>query len=226
MQKRIRHAESGNVLFLILIAVVLFAALSYAVSQTMRSSGSSGTAQESGKIDSAYLLQFPTSVRQAIVRMKLARSYTNEDISFVHPGDTTYGTFGTNPTKEVFHPQGGAVVYQAPPAQINDGTQWVFNGDIEINGQGTTAGTSSSSDLVAFLPGVRQDVCRYLNQGFDGGTPTTPPTVTVAGETTPFTGTFGYTSTISNAALDGKDSYCYYSGTLGKYVYYQVLISR
>lgn len=226
MQKRIRHAEAGNVLFLILIAVVLFAALSYAVSQTMRSSGNSGPGQETGKIDSAYLIQFPTSVRQAVVRMKLSRNLANEDISFAHPGDTTYGTFGTVPTKELFHPQGGAVVYESPPSQINDGTQWVFNGNIEINGQGTTSGTSSSADLVAFLPGIRRDVCRYVNQGFDGGAPQTPPTVTIAGETTPFTGTFGYTATLTNPALDGKDSYCYYSGTLSKYVFYQVLISR
>ncbi|HNQ92829.1 MAG TPA: hypothetical protein PKI93_07860 [Alphaproteobacteria bacterium] len=225
MQKNTPTSQSGNILFLILIAVALFAALSFAVSQSMRGSGSGGTTEEKGRIDSAYLQQFPTSIRQAIVRMRISNTLKPEDVSFAHPGSVTYGVFGTTPSHEVFHPQGGATVYQAPPNEINDGSDWIFNGDIEVANLGTTNGTSSSSELVAFLPGVRLDICRYLNQGLTG-TLADPPTVTIAGETNTFTGTFGYAATLTDPALDGKDTFCYYSGTLGKYVFYQVLIPR
>ncbi|MCB1551235.1 MAG: hypothetical protein KDJ26_04450 [Alphaproteobacteria bacterium] len=225
MKNRAPRSESGNVLFIILIAVALLAALSYAVSQSTRSGGNAGTTEEKSRINGAYLHQFPTSIRQAIIRMKLSKSLAAENISFAHPSTNDYGIFGTTPENEVFNPQGGAVPYQSPPDQINDGTEWIFNGDIEINSIGTTDGTSNATDLLAILPGVSLDICKYLNFGVSD-TLQTPPSITVAGEENKFTGTFGYAGTISNVALDGKDAYCYYSNNLGKYVYYQVLQER
>lgn len=226
MQKNAPSSQSGNVLFLILIAVALFAALSFAVSQSIRGGGGrTGVTEEKGQIDSAYLQQFPTSVRQAIVRMRISGSLNPEDISLARQGTVAYGAFGTNPSREVFHPQGGAVAYQAPPDGINDGSDWVFNGDIEVQDMGLTTGNASGSDLVAFLTGVRIDICRYVNQKVTGSL-SDPPTVTVSGETNIFTGTFGFADTLTDPALDGKDSFCYYSANLGKYVYYQVLLPR
>jgi hypothetical protein len=216
--------QKGNVLFLILIAVALFAALSYAISQTMRQ-GSGGVSEEKNRVESVYIHQFPTSVRQAIVRVKLSHELTNTDISFAHPGTVAYGVFGTAPEKEVFHPQGGAIPYQAVPAGVNDGSDWIFNGSLEIDGIGSTDGTGAGSDLVAFLPGISLDTCRYVNKGFSGSL-ATPVNITVAGETTVFTGAFSYAATISDPALNGKAAFCYRSTTLNKYVYYEVLIER
>ena len=56
-------AEKGNVLFLILIAVALFAALSYAVTQSSRSGGGDAN-NETSLINSAQVTQYPASVRQ------------------------------------------------------------------------------------------------------------------------------------------------------------------
>ena len=66
-----RSGERGNVLFLILIAVALFAALSYAVTQSTRS-GSGDASGETNLISSAQLTQYPAGIRTSIVRMIIA----------------------------------------------------------------------------------------------------------------------------------------------------------
>lgn len=224
MKNQAVNPQSGNVLFLILIAVALFAALSFAISQSSRDNGQ-GVTREKERINSAYLIQFPTLIRQSFIRMMLSKSLTPEDISFAHPDTNDYGTFGTLPDNEIFHPQGGDTPYQKPPANVNDGSEWIFNGDLEIANLGTTTGSSASADLMALLPGISTEMCTEINKKIDGVL-STPPTITVAGETDKFTGTFGYTGTITNAALDGKEAYCYYSANLSKYVYYQVIYPR
>src|SRR5688500_18709552 len=65
---RKRVKESGNVLFLILIAVALFAALSYAVTQSTRSGGGDA-GRETSRISGAQMTQYPASIRTALVRM-------------------------------------------------------------------------------------------------------------------------------------------------------------
>lgn len=220
-----RQSQSGNVLFIILIAVVLFAALSFAISQTTQH-GERGVTQEKYKIDSSYVHQFPTMVREAIKRMIISQAMSPTDLSFAHGGNVAYGIPGTSPAREVFHPQGGAVAYQFPPANINDGSDWVFTGNIEVQGIGTTTGTGSGNELLILLPGIGMELCMKLNEGFGGGQNVVPTTLTVAGENAAFTGTFTYSGTLNHPVLNGKDAFCYYSQNLSKYVFYQVLWER
>ncbi|MDY0029343.1 MAG: hypothetical protein RBR86_05295 [Pseudobdellovibrionaceae bacterium] len=218
-------SQSGNVLFLILIAVALFAALSFAVSNTMRGNQTSGITQEKEKINTAYLHQFPSILNQTIMRMRMSEGVLPEELSFAFPGNTDYGTFGSESEHEVFHPQGGGLPYQAPPDSINDGSDWIFNGDLEIENVGTTGGTSSNTELLAILIGIPESLCRYINYDLTS-IMQTPPSVTVSGETNKYTGTFGYAGTISNPTIAGHDTYCYYSTNLGKYVFFKALIER
>jgi hypothetical protein len=59
------NSRSGNVLFLILIAVALFAALSYAVTSSSRSSGAQIGADQA-RIMAAEIRQYASSIEQAI----------------------------------------------------------------------------------------------------------------------------------------------------------------
>ncbi len=90
--------QNGNALFLILIAVALFAALSYAVTQSGRGGGSID--REQIAIDAASAIQFASSVEQQITKNSLLRTYDQllfDDGAFNASG-TTYPPDGTTPT--------------------------------------------------------------------------------------------------------------------------------
>ncbi|MCD8497642.1 MAG: hypothetical protein LRZ85_05885 [Alphaproteobacteria bacterium] len=191
-----RMRERGNVLFLILIAVALFAALSYAVTSSSRTS--SGTTDgESNLINSAQITQYPASVRTAVVRM-LINGVAADQLEF--NGPTTFDDLtDTNPGAAVtygwgvFHPDGGGATLVTAPPEVMENVQpgvWRFNSAYQVTNIGTTiAGSSAANDVLAFLPGVQKAACRRLNQelginesttGWDDTDGDTIPTANIA----------------------------------------------
>jgi hypothetical protein len=156
---KIKASESGNVLFLILIAVALFAALSYVVTQSTRSGGGS-TEREQNLLSSASMTQYPTALRTALVRMILGGAAV-EDIAFNEPGN--FGTVSTN--NLVFHPQGGGAVYQEAPANLmatNDAGAWLYSASFDVPGIGIDG--AGGNDVIAFLPEISAGICRQANE--------------------------------------------------------------
>lgn len=176
-----RKRESGNVLFLILIAVALFAALSYAVTQSTRS-GAGDTASETNLISSAQLTQYPAGIRTSVVRM-LIGGIAVDDLLFNSPSDFG-GTIPANDPLEqraVFHPSGGNATYQYAPADVVTQApaggsigEWFYNAEIQIQNIGITgAGQAAGNDVVAFLPYISTGICRRMNE--EVGLPTAIP---------------------------------------------------
>ena len=161
-----RGGESGNVLFLILIAVALFAALSYAVTQSTRS-GSGDASGETNLIGSAQVSQYPAGVRTSLVRMIISGTST-EQLEFNQPSE--FGSL-TNNNFGVFHPTGGGAVFARGPSEVmasGNQTDWIFSSDYEILEIGLSdhgsGDTSLGNDIIAFLPDVSANVCRKLNE--------------------------------------------------------------
>lgn len=170
---RKREGERGNALFLILIAVALFAALSYAVTQSGRGGGS--VSKETAVLDSAQLTQFPAAVRTAVTRLVLTNipisGANDEAINFVDTDDADCGNNNC-----VFNTMGGGVVAQNPPSSAvsgvgaagvsgSAGPGWRYKtiksggNSYYVRGVGTTAG-----DIFAFI-GVNPNACRAINRG-------------------------------------------------------------
>lgn len=156
--------ERGNVLFLILIAVALFAALSYAVTQSSRSGGDSG--RETSILNSAQLSQYPNSVRTAVLR-QVIDGIPVTSVDFNTPTDFgNISNTGFGNRTGVFHPEGGGAVFQDAPGDMMadgiDGT-WYYNMEHEVEEIGLSVGGSGGNDLIAFLPGVSEAVCQRIN---------------------------------------------------------------
>ncbi len=232
--------EEGNVLFLILIAVVLFAALSYAVTQSSRS-GSGDAGSETNLVNSAQLTQYPASIRTAIVRMIVGGTPVSA-LNFNPPADFANLE---SVSVGVFHPQAGGGTYALAPNNLmaagTSGT-WHFNASMEIPQIGTAG--ADGNDLIAFLPGITLALCSKINGEL--GLPTTPPVLATdvsgdylddmvdpdgaAGSAAPFpTATDVTDIDDGSGTFDGKPFGCFRNGPTaspGDYVYYHVLVER
>lgn len=243
-------------LFIILIAVALFAALSYAVTQSTR--GGSGNANaEKIEISASQIIQYATTVENAIMRMRISNSCSDAQINFANPIMNNYW----NPSApadgscDVFAPAGGNIPFELPPAGANtlaaggpylmsltNAWPYYFGGYgcvPNVGTGGTVCGTSASEmELMIYLPIKDLELCNAINKRMDG--PTTPATTTAywAGSVaTPGYGVFrgvyynyypDYLPNIRTGCARSGSSWPGYSGASGfnDYFFYHVLIAR
>jgi len=173
--------QRGNALFLILIAVALFAALSYAVTQSGRSSGTID--RETAIIAASQITQYPSSLETAITRMII----TGVQPSEVHFDHTTYNSdaaANVNDEGNVFKGNGGGATKTSPPNNIGNAQgDWPVQGTLSngtwgykdvtdsvngyyIEGVGTDADITGR-DAIAYLHDIAVGVCEQINKGLD-----------------------------------------------------------
>lgn len=175
------NSQQGNVLFYILIAVALFAALSFAVSQGGRGGGFD-LSDERAEMLAGEFLDYGASLEQAVQRM-LNRGISESDLCFdidEYPGgNTDYEHAGcANTSNRVFHPAGGGVSYKEMPSEFFDpdlsaDTRY---GESYITGISWVYGlVSSNSELMLQIIAVNLPVCsaivRMANPDNTSGTP-------------------------------------------------------
>ena len=179
MKKTIYQCR-GNALFLILIAVALFAALSYAVTNSGRGGG--GVDREQAEIEVAQLLQYFAALDTAIMRMKLVGGVSDEELSFANDvwrledGTTITMPAGHNPNCtsnacEVFHPEGGGMIPYLVPESMDawydngsNGQNFARHGKVQLIGV-TNLGTSFP-DLAINYAYLQPIHCDILNKKF------------------------------------------------------------
>lgn len=154
-----RAAESGNMIFFILLAIVLVGL----VTAALRSGGIEGANidREDMVIKVAQVRQNASELERAVALI-IENGTSETDLSFA-PNDASalidYGTYNTNPTAEVFNPKGGGAIWRQPPSGVNDGSHWEFYGDTAAPGIG-----SQEADLIAVLPNVNATFCAEVNR--------------------------------------------------------------
>lgn len=155
--------QGGNILFFILIAVALFAALTYAVTMSTRSGAGAG--DEKHLVSSSAMLQHTALVRATVAGMHFKGTTINE-MEFNKPEDFASCS---NPKVCVFHPGGGGISYvpvdddfMAPGATNKN---WGFTSIFEVEGIGmSSAGDFEGNDPIMFLLGVDVGACEKLHE--------------------------------------------------------------
>lgn len=233
------RSQRGNVLFLILIAVALFAALTYAVTQTARTN-TADSGREKQDMLAAEILDYAAMIDASIQRLRLSKGCSITDISFFMPGNPDLVGYDHTPSDRpdcrVFSPTAGGVSYQKPPIGANDGSLWLFSGTNQVLAVGSDMQGPfgvDSNDLIAFLPYITPELCSAINSKL--GLPTNPPVDTGNWGYIKFIGTYGPdVDGIDDGGglLSGKATGCFratgvFGGpTNGGYHFYAVLIPR
>ncbi len=215
--------QQGNILFLILIGVVLFAALSFAFIHSSKTS-LSGPQSEKAEISAASIIEFTTSVQNAAHRLIIVNTVPitslkfNNNIFKTKSGTAIMGSLGSpsDPSLYVFHPKGGSIspvsfanIASACPScsssSTSPGHSVLYWENVQENG-------SSIADPSILVHDLPNDICLALNKKFDisiiptlnmngvdfGGTTSIPPSVSnPSGNAT------------SLAAIKGKSSFCF-----------------
>lgn len=224
-------SERGSSLFIILFAVALFAALTYAISQ--QRNGSASLSLEKLRLLAEDVMDMGNGMADATSRVRLRRI---PDTAISFENDSVAGYTNAACTEEackIFAYDGGGKDWEKPSSDVNQGTDWGFTGDIAIQDIGTT-----DADLVAILPHLSEALCNQINMmiGLYGSTGT--PLVVAAVPANKFTGTYHATpSVVSGTYVNGQKSACIKvttaSGTAvsgsplnNTYLFYQVLESR
>lgn len=141
--------QRGNALFLILIAVALFAALSYAVTSSGRGGGD--ISRETKDIQTSQMQQYLNQIRTEVQRMVLIKGCADTDITFYNSP--------AKPECGIFTPEGGNVPVSRTPYCCGI-VYPPFDGyDIPQNNNtcGGNAGNGNISMQKLWIKGIGQD---------------------------------------------------------------------
>jgi len=229
-------SNSGNALFIVLIAVALFAAISYAVTGSSRGGGAS-ISEEKEVLASSRILSFETSLRMALARVVMSHSVEFSDLFakpiFANDIYTTisgtiynFGPMGSpaDPSMYIFHPLGGGVSAQtftdlAVPCSSCSATK-VAPGHLNRIYSNVPGVGTDLPDPGVYIASLSEGVCRALNEKngirvipFLATPSPAPPTIEQ------WSGSAG-----DMDAVRGKMSFCYReNNSMGRYNYIMIL---
>lgn len=235
--------ESGNVMIYIFLAIAMFAALSFAVANIMKS-GTGDPNREVMQLQSTDLIQYADALKRGVQSMKI-RSLEDNQISFEVNTLTGYTPHPScsDDSCRLFRPNGGGISYVPPPEDWLDQAhiaqplsgQWYFPTgvcvqDVGMGSTGCESDTEDNEELIAVLPYIRRDLCIQINDRLGIANPGGEPPQAI-GPAWPvgnpkFRGTYTEEAII---ARSGQMAGCLRgSGTppSNSYFFYRVLLSR
>ena len=170
-----KNTSRGNVLFLILIAVALFAALSYAVTQSTRGGGSDAN-KESASTEVARFLQYSSMMSNFILRAQVSDNVPDYGFSQQRYGVGTATVCngylkctifnGQNAYNESGNPQQahGLYTYKANPKFLKQ-VQSIPEYQITLfTARVANLGMADKAELILGLIHVSDDFCKEMNK--------------------------------------------------------------
>ena len=237
-----RH-NRGNILFLILLAVILFAALSYAVTSSLRGGGNDVTA-EAARTAAAEIINYSSQMENIILRMRVSGNCKLSEISFENSVDSSYAPHNSpraDKSCNVFDVNGGGMSWKTVPAnwmastteaagysQTNYPTDYqTFNFPRNVCVRGITASTclnnlATEKTLLIGLKYLKREICDAINSQFGFTTNTVAGNCNPAGDNARYLGIFGTGTYDCGGGSSGRRTGCYFSTRTG-YTFWHIL---
>lgn len=232
-----RPGERGSVLIYIFIAIIVLAALTFAVSRSNRE-GVATVDRERSELQATQILDYTGMIRRSVQAMKVA-GIADTELCFHHAlwGYAAYNHAAcATEAHQVFLPSGGGSAFQRPGEALMDVNfqgearwgDWLFLGSNGVAGVGTDCPGEDCNELLLVLPYIRREICLALNEKLGVGA-TIPVDDADFDVTTLFNGDFVDGKILNTPALEGKRSGCFQANTTpanNSYVYFAVLSAR
>ncbi len=230
--------QNGSALLIVLIAIALFAALSYAVFKG-GSNSTSTLSDQQVKLAAEEIIAYSNTLATAVQKLRLAGCKdTQLDFSntvWLNSGNVISYPAGYNSNA----PASGCSVFSSSDGKV---TPVFFPRNYFINGafftiQGSSRirkvswpgiGDEASQELIYNLPNVTREICLKINTLLGIENPGGEPATYSAGSQSDFTGNYATSSTpmsFSSSDYNGKSASCINGGGV-KYFYQKVLIAR
>lgn len=239
-----QNSESGNVFFLIFLAIAMFAALSYAVFQGSRSSMSSLTSDQA-RLAAQEIIAYGDALAKTVQTLRL-RGCSETQLDFGQDVWKSHGGTVFQPTgHNALAPADGCSVFKigngnAKPVifpmtylynwpGIGGGNGELGHGLI-IKIMQPGVGNTAKEDIVYRLYAVKKEICMKINEMMGIGTISDAPPVIIPSNAVQYSGVFTESVDFSDTTglYTGKTALCYgrdYSGdTL--YFFHRVLLAR
>jgi len=249
-----RQKQRGNILFVLLITLGLFAALVFNFGLSSERTVNSRDL-ETAYIDASDILKYTAQIGRGFERVQLANNCNIDEISFDHPDRANFNTanFYLNPNArpdgscDVFGASGGGITYETPPAVAiaEGGVEYNIQNNVEVAGF-NSSGTNQSDLLIMTF--VSEDICLQINNimGIELSDGEIPIFSSLATMTVPATTAQSFPDFTTNAdgfnvpafeiggavitkatVLSGFPAGCFHAtNALDKYVFYNLLRTR
>ena len=248
--------QKGSVIFIILIGIALFAALSLAVVNSGKNVGEGD--DEQMLVLSSQMMQYALDVQTGIRRIKAVNGCSDSQISFERPPfdgtdtDYYYDNGKSDFSCHVFHINGGKVESMPKlPSGLNDGSAAFFTGhtcvpslkkgDVDP-GVSDNCIAADGMDILFIIPNIYRAACLLINDragiaAISGEPPQDHADgwATAAGQyytgSFPSSGNHAITDSSGGYGFDGKRYGCFEGGgtasfPAGKYHFYYAVVDR
>jgi hypothetical protein len=169
ISKAEKSNERGNALIYVLIAIVLFAALSF----TMGRQTDTGEASvlDDGQVEllAGQLISYAAQAESAVNQM-LYSGAREDELDFTLPNDTGFDSVtASDNIKKVFHPQGGGLTPGELDPKAVGGTASVVDAGWYLGAFNNTEWTkTAANDVMLSAFQVSDQVCAKLNEKIKG----------------------------------------------------------
>ena len=159
-------AESGSALIYVLIAIALFAALSFTLSRQTDTGETRRLSSDRADIMATQLISTAAQVKSAIDQMFFTGSQIN-DLNFELPSDANFEI--GSPIHKVFHPSGGGIIPPVlSPSVMSEVTTdppagWYLGRFNNIEWS-----QSSAHDVILVAYQINRAACEHINKSITG----------------------------------------------------------